>query len=152
MAAVCLTGQFYNSTLFPFLEILTSGFSTNRTSQRTSMCKSDKGKIVPVEAAMWGPELFLFAMRRSLLQNHSSLYGKHRMKKRTSWALCCGKLIQDFEEAGGEIRHFIRRLILGKAMARGEEALHSFKVMTLEPSSSGSSSWTVPHWRCHRRK
>lgn len=74
------------------------------------------------------------------------------MKKRTSWALCCGKLIQDFEEAGGEIRHFIRRLILGKAMLHGEEALHGVKVMTLEPSSSGSSYWTVPHWRSHRRK
>ena len=116
------------------------------------MCKSDKGKIVLVEAATWGPELFLFAMQLSLLQNHSSLYGKHGMKKITSWALCCGKLIQDFEEAGGEMRHFIRRLILGKAMAHGEEALHGVKVMTLEPSSSGCSSQTVPRWRNQRRK
>lgn len=37
------------------------------------MCKSDKGKIVPVEAAMWGPELFLFAKQSYLLQNTTAV-------------------------------------------------------------------------------
>lgn len=68
------------------------------------MCKSDKGKIVPVEAAMWGPELFLFAMQRYLLQNHSSPSMENTVwkKKKPSWDLCCGKLIQDFEETGAK--------------------------------------------------